>query len=137
MPGRRSTPEEIAEKKASLLAILEGSARNGHVCPGLGRLAVLLRLGTGTIHDLLNSLRNDKAITWEIVGSMNGKTRVVTITSSGATTARPKYASRPAPKADPVTFTGPPVRFLDGVEFLKRKNELEKRDSAERARPSA
>lgn len=140
MPNHRTSSAAMADKKKSLLAIIEGAARNGHVCPSLSRLAELLRLGTNTVHEMLHSLRNERVISWTLVfgfGAAGGRVRVVTIKATGARTAMPgksaKQRGRPARSAGPV-FIGPPVRTLTGAEFRKRADELERRDRAERAR---
>lgn len=139
MGANRTSRVDMADKKQSLLAIIEGAARNGHVCPSLSRLAELLRLGTNTVHELLHSLRNERVISWTLVfgfGAAGGRRRVVTIKATGARTALPgktaKQRGRPARSAGPV-FIGPPVRVLEGREFERRKRELERRDRAERA----
>jgi hypothetical protein len=138
----RSTPEQMADKRRSLLALIEGAARQGHVCPSLGRLAALLRLSANRVHEMLHQLRSEKAITWKIVygGAHATRVRVATITASGLKTAMPgmnaKQRAQPAKPAGP-TFIGPPVRTLAGAEFRRRKAELEARDRDERARAQA
>ena len=145
MPRTRSTPDQMADKKRSILAIIEGAARSGRVCPSLTTLAGLLRLGGNRIHELLNQLRAEKAIKWRIVFRGPTRVRVATITASGLTTAlpgpannlraKPKQSAKPGP-----VFIGPPVRDLrqdDPAKFTARKAELEQRDRDERARAQA
>lgn len=140
MSRHRSSPDEISDKKQSLMALIEGAARNGHCCPGLHQVALLLRISTKSAHELFQSLRNERLISWQIVfgfGGVGQRVRVVTIKATGARTALPgktaKQRGRPAKPAGPV-FIGPPVRTLTGAEFRKRAAELEQRDRAERAR---
>jgi hypothetical protein len=137
----RSSPAQLVEKRASLLSILDGCARAGHVCPSLGRLAGLLRLAPGTVHEMFQSLRNAKVISWTLakVAFGGGRIRVVTIRATGLTTALPGTAKQRAqPKKPGPVFIGPPVRILDregadAARFL----ELEARDRDERARAQA
>ena len=138
----RSTPAQMADKKRSILAIIEGAARSGRVCPSLTTLAGLLRLGGNRIHEMMNQLRAEKAITWRIVFRGPTRVRVATITASGLTTALPGPAPNlraklKGPEKPGPVFIGPPVRTLAGAEFRRRKAELEARDRDERARAQA
>lgn len=100
-------PFDAAAKKAALFEILDATARHGKVCPRISELSRLLAISHTRIDELLKDLRGDGKITWQTVycGTGLGNVRIVTITATGATTARPLMQSRPvgslaAAKAD-------------------------------------
>jgi hypothetical protein len=140
----RTSSDVIAEKKLSLLAIIEGAARNGHVCPGLTQLSLLLHLNPKTIHAMFHSLRNDGVISWSIVfgfGATGQKVRVVTIKATGARTAMPgrkKHVDRESTFKP--TAEGCGVRDLrkdNPAAFQAWKLHYESIDRAERAKEQA
>lgn len=93
----RSSPSELAGRKARLLALLQKCAGLDRICPGLGELARWFGVSTATIDDMLNRLRRDKVISWKIVygGPGLGNVRVVTISATGNTTLTPEMGCRP------------------------------------------
>lgn len=100
-------PFDPVAKKAALLEILDATARHGKVCPRISELSRLLAVPHGRIDELTKALRSDGKITWQLVycGTGLGYVRIVTITATGDTTARPKMQRRPvgslaAAKAD-------------------------------------
>lgn len=90
-------PFDAVAKKAALFEILDATARHGKVCPRISELCRLLAVSHTKIDELLKALRSDGKITWQTVycGTGLGNVRIVTITSTGATTARPAMQHRP------------------------------------------
>lgn len=96
-PKLRSSPGDLAGRKAELLTVLEECARLDKICPGLDELTRWFGVGATTIHDMLHRLRREKAISWKIVycGTRLGNVRVVKIAATGKTTATPEMGCRP------------------------------------------
>lgn len=123
--------------RKALLDTLTTHAEHGWVCPSLKRLAQTLVTSPGHVSTMLENLREAGKITWQLKHAKpHGQRRIVTIVATGKSTGEPGPGkkivdTRPAFSPTPM---GSPVRILEGAAFLKRKQELEARDKAERRR---
>lgn len=132
------------DSRQTLLDVLSQHAENGWVCPSLPQLAKLTGINASTVGEYLRRLRRDGKITSRLVNiGIIQQARIVTITSTGKSTAEPRPTHRRTKPETPTEYKPSPhaltspVRVLTGPEFERRAAELLARDAAERVRSRA
>lgn len=110
-----------------LLAALTDLAAKGHICPPLKRLGDMLDVSEKAIFSAFEDLKKAGRVSWRFkrVGRAR-RTRIVTITETGAQTATPK-SEHIHHEYTPLA-SGCGVRRLEGEEFRRRAAEIMARD---------
>lgn len=100
-------PEEMAARKQKLLDVLTEYARLEMVCPSMARLGREIGTTGDSVGAMLQTLRAEKKITWQIVwcGTGVGKVRLVTITATGHSTVKPAPEIRKQPRKEALSIS--------------------------------